>query len=155
MWALPAPKKQCLGFVCLSAIIISCLVNVLTNEKGTTAWLLGTAVGLLFGVLHVPDTGTVRNVPRALKLFFAAFVLVLSAYVATIPWHHLHLFSSPLRRTMHDRWIMLTSISTCAVVPWWHRAHCHARFQVFTLCILEKHPPSSYAHDARLQLTIR
>lgn len=132
MYAL---KRRLLCLTLLVLLIISCITDL--NVQGENSYapsMLGLCCGLLLGVLHLPEVGVVRDIPRALKIVAAVLLMIVTVYAATYPWHMFPGFEGRPRR-MGKRWLMLSSLLVIA--------------SIYILCILKEHPPSTYAHDAK------
>lgn len=74
-----------------------------------------------------------RYVPSCVKLTLCGAVAVATIYMASYPWHDWPSFGP--HRPLKKRWIHVVGLSFNAFI--------------YILCILKKHPPSTYAHDAK------
>ena len=132
---------------------------------------LGSCCGLLLGVIHLPGSGVVRNVSIRCRRAGCVVMILLAAawlhmmhlcrknldcsahgpygscwrevYAGTYPWHMIPtldpsrfpLKKQPAVENFQKRWVVLLPLLAITFV-------CVA-------CILKKHPPSTYTHDAK------
>ena len=74
-----------------------------------------------------------RYVPSCVKLALCSLVAIATMYMASYPWHEWPNLGP--HRPLKKRWIHLLGLSFNALI--------------YILCIVKKHPPSTYAHDAK------
>eukprot|EP00434_Breviolum_minutum_P006895 symbB.v1.2.006084.t1/scaffold350.1/size222032/2 len=130
-----ALKRRIFCFIILSFFIIASITDLyLLGESTYAPSLLGLCCGLLLGIVHIPEAGVLRDVPRGCKILACTILCGLTVYAATYPWH-LHPRFGDNYRPMSRRWIMLWALLTVAAV--------------YVLCLLKAHPPSNHAHDAK------
>lgn len=132
MYAL---KRRLLCLLILVLLIITCITDL--NVQGESSYapsMLGLACGLLLGVLHLPEAGVVRDLPRSLKIVACTVLSIVTVWAATYPWHLVPSFGD-IHRPVSKRWIMLSSLLVVSLI--------------YIMCILKEHPPSTYAHDAK------
>ena len=91
--------------------------------------MLGTSCGLLFGLIHRPDTG-VRDVSWKSRQGFCIFVIISTVYASISPWVEI-----PYDTNLDIRYVTLVSLGVIAAT--------------LILCILKDHPESTYMHDAK------
>lgn len=96
--------------------------------------MLGMSLGLLLLVMHVPETGVLRNVPMCCRVAYSMLVGLVTIYSATYPFLQVPSFGD-YQTEVSDAWIMLAALGTTGFV--------------YIVCILKSHPPSLYTHDAK------
>ena len=96
--------------------------------------MLGMSLGLLLLVMHVPETGVLRNVPMCCRVAYSMLVGLVTIYSATYPFLPGPSFGD-YQTEVSVAWIMLAALGTTGFV--------------YIVCILKSHPPSLYTHDAK------